>query len=82
MPSRMRITKPARPRKLGLDEQQPRQGGAAEDAEGGETRRRRRRGRRGGRRNRQGREGDAPFQGNNGGGAEREVQQPARNFRR
>ena len=56
------------PEEVGLDEQQPRQGGAPEDAEGGEVRRRRRRGRRGGRRNRQGRNGEAPFQGNNGGG--------------
>ena len=37
-------------------QQQPRQGGAPGEAEGGDVRRRRRRGRRGGRRNRQGRE--------------------------
>ncbi len=68
------------PEEIGLDGQQPRQGGATEDVEGGETRRRRRRGRRGGRRNRQGREGEAPFQGNNGGGAERESQHAGTEF--
>ena len=68
------------PEDIALDEQQPRQGGAPEDVEGGEVRRRRRRGRRGGRRNRQGREGEAPFQGNNGGGAERERQHAGAEF--
>jgi ribonuclease E len=53
------------PDEVGLDEQQPRQGGALAGAEG-EIRRRRRRGRRGGRRNRQGRNGDAPFPSNGG----------------
>ncbi len=61
------------PEEVGLDEQQPRQGGAPGGAEGGDGRRRRRRGRRGGRRNRQGREGDAPFQ-SNGGRPEPELQ--------
>ena len=68
------------PEEIGLDEQQPRQGVAPEDAEGGEIRRRRRRGRRGGRRNRQGREGEAPFQANNGGGPEREAQHAGAEF--
>ncbi len=68
------------PEDIALDEQQPRQGGAPEDVEGGEVRRRRRRGRRGGRRNRQGREGEAPFQRNNGGGAERERQHAGAEF--
>ena len=55
------------PAEAGLDEQQPRQGGAPVGAEG-EVRRRRRRGRRGGRRNRQGRNGgEAPFQAEHGG---------------
>jgi ribonuclease E len=61
------------PEEVGLDEQQPRQGGAPGGPEGGDGRRRRRRGRRGGRRNRQGREGDAPFQ-SNGGRPEPELQ--------
>jgi ribonuclease E len=68
------------PEEIGLERQQPRQSGGAEDAEGGETRRRRRRGRRGGRRNRQGREGEVPFQGNNGGGTEREGQHSGAEF--
>ncbi len=62
------------PEEVGLDHQQPRQGGAPEGAEGGEIRRRRRRGRRGGRRNRQGRNGDAPFQAGNGGAPESGMQ--------
>ena len=60
------------PEEVGLDAQQPRQGGAPEGAEG-DIRRRRRRGRRGGRRNRQGRNGEAPFQAGNGGQPESEM---------
>ncbi len=67
------------PEEIGLDEQQPRQGGAPQEAEGGETRRRRRRGRRGGRRNRQGRNGDAPFPAGNGG-RESETQHAGADF--
>jgi ribonuclease E len=55
------------PEEAGIEEQQPRQGGAPVGPDG-EVRRRRRRGRRGGRRNRQGREGEAPFQSNGGAG--------------
>ncbi len=67
------------PEEIGLDDQQPRSGGAPAEAEGGDGRRRRRRGRRGGRRNRQGRNGEAPFQGN-GGGAEPEMQHAGADF--
>ncbi len=68
------------PEEIGLDEQQPRQGGAPGEAEGGEIRRRRRRGRRGGRRNRQGRNGDAPFPTGYGGAPGSEMQHADGNF--